>query len=71
MSTRNLFFICATITIVTWVLTYLVLAYEPIANTLEQDIRLIGLIFLVAAGLAQVGILARPLFFRLIRRDTA
>lgn len=67
--TRNLFLICATVMVVTWVLTYLVWAYEQTPNTLEQSMRLIGLVFLLAVGVIQVGILARPLFLRLIRRS--
>lgn len=67
--TRNLFLICATVMVVTWVMTYLVWAYEPTPNTLEQGMRLIGLVFLLAGGVIQVGILARPLFLCLIRRS--
>lgn len=69
MSTRNLFLICATVMVVTWVLTYLAWAYEPTPNTLEQGMRLIGFVFFLVAGVIQVGILASPLFLRLIRRS--
>lgn len=69
MSTRNLFLICATLMVVTWVLTYLVWAYEPIPNTMGQGMRVIGIVFFLTVGVLQLGMLARPLFLHLIRRS--
>lgn len=64
MSTRNLTVIAAAVMIATWVLTYLIWAYEATPNTLEQNLRLLLVGFFLVVSISQVGIVAWAIYLR-------
>lgn len=66
MSTRSLVLLVATILLATWVLTYSVWIYQPTPNTMEEQLRIVLLVFLAFVVAVQVGILARPSLSKLL-----